>query len=171
MSARFYTDSKGRTQYVLRQADPMSCGLACVAMTEQMYKQMCLIDPEGRARELSQKYPGKWTHDHGSNLENLSQVLNAEEVKAYRAVDVGPGAVANYLRYYAKERTPVIVRIVWEDAPGSHNAVCKQVDPDGTAIFLDPGYGLVEIPLATLPVYQPRRGVGRLSGKILVTYR
>jgi len=170
MPAKFYTDSKGKSQYILTQEYATSCGPASVAMTEDSYKQMCMIDPEGRARQLSQKYPGKWTIGGGTaDMENLTDVLNAEEVKSYRAYNVGAGAIYKYLAYYAKELTPVIVRIQW--TKGGHFVVCKQVYPDGTAIFLDPWYGLVEVPAASLPAYTPPGANGQLSGHIVVTRR
>ena len=59
----------------------MSCGPACVAMTEGQYKQMCMIDPEGRARQLSQNYPERFTATGGTGAVNLAYVLNAEGVR------------------------------------------------------------------------------------------
>ena len=64
--AKILSDSKGNSHYVIFQELSMSCGPACVAMAESHYKKMCMIDPEKRARELSQKYEGKWTATGGT---------------------------------------------------------------------------------------------------------
>ena len=170
MPALFATDSKGNQQYILKQEFNTSCGPASVAMAEDAYKQKCMLDPEGRARQLSQKYPGKWTITGGtSDMENLTDVLNAEEVKSYRATFVGPGSVYQYLAAYAKELTPVVVRIQW--TKGGHFVVCKQIYPDGTIVFLDPWYGLVEVAAASLPAYTPPGASGQTSGHLVVTHR
>ena len=144
---------------------------ACVAMVESSYKNQCMIDPEGRARELSQAYPGKWTCAGGTaEMMNLSYVLNAEGVKAYGAVHASPGAVYSYLWAYARESTPVIVNIRWANKSG-HFAVCPYVDPDGTIIFRDPWYGLYEMQQTSLPSYTPSGASGELSGWIVVTHK
>ena len=57
--AKIVSDSKGNSHYIIFQELSMSCGPASVAMTESQYKLMCMVNPEGRARELSQKYDGK----------------------------------------------------------------------------------------------------------------
>jgi hypothetical protein len=167
MVAKFFNDSKGRTHYVLMQEKTMSCGPASVAMVESYYKKMCMIDPEGRARQISQNYPGKFTEAGGTQVDNLSYVLNAEGIKAYAAVKVS--AIFNYLWFYVRERTSVIAHIGWT-AGGGHFSICRIVDPDGTCVFLDPYYGVVEVARANLPTYSPQGSSGQLSGWIVVTY-
>jgi Papain-like cysteine protease AvrRpt2 len=83
--AKVVGDSKGDSHYIIFQSLNMSCGPACVAMVESQYKLSCMIDPEKRARDLSQKYPQKWTASDGVYPANLSYVMNAEGVKAYAA--------------------------------------------------------------------------------------
>jgi hypothetical protein len=169
MTARFFTDSKKRSHYILMQELAQSCGPACVAMVEDSYKQACMVDGEGRARQLSQKYPGKWTATGGTaDMENLTDVLNAEGVKAYRATWVGT-SLYSYLAYYAKEKTPVIVHVRWGPNSG-HFIVCPFVDADGTIPFHDPWYGLVETQGASLPAYAPTGASGTLSGWIVVPH-
>ena len=82
MSAVFKYDSKGRAHYLLKQELPKSCGPACVAMVEGFYKLKCMVNPEERARQLSQKFSGNFTKEEGATLENLHEVLSAEGVKA-----------------------------------------------------------------------------------------
>lgn len=169
MPAEFYRDSKGNLQYVLKQEHATTCGPASVAMVESAYKRMCMIDPEIRARQISQKYPGAWQPATGTQVTNLPYVLNEEGVKAYGAVDAKPSGVWSYISYYARELTPVIVHISWTPS-GGHFAVCKQIYPDGTVIFLDPWYGLVEVRSNNLPSYNPPGATGQLSGWIVVTH-
>ena len=68
MSARFANDSRGNSHYLLHQEMTMSCGPASVAMVESQYKQACMIDPESRARQLSQNYPDRFTQAGGTGL-------------------------------------------------------------------------------------------------------
>lgn len=171
MGAQYFRDSRGRYHYVLMQEFTTSCGPACVAMVEGLYFQICRENGEGRARELSQNYPGRWTLAGGTDaMMNLSYVLNAEGIRAYGATNVTPEGVWNYLRFYAKESTPVIVRVGWSGG-GGHFVVCPFVDPDGRAFFRDPWYGLHEVARSDMPNYSPSGASGQLSGHVVVTYR
>lgn len=172
MGAAFYTDSRGRLHYVLTQEYTTSCGPACVAMAEGAYRMQCMVDGEGRARQLSQRYPGRWTAAGGTEaMMNLSYVLNAEGVRTYGATNVTPGGLYSYLSFYAQERTPAIVRVGWS-GHGGHFVVVPYVDPDGRVFFHDPWYGFHECNASDLPAYNPRPDVsGQLSGHIVVTYR
>jgi len=147
----------------------MSCGPASVAMTESQYKLQCMVNPEGRARELSQKYEGKWTAEGGTMAGNLSYVLNAEGVKTYAVTYSPPEKLWDYFNYYVKDRTPMICHIAWTS--GGHFVVCRRVYADGTMVFLDPWYGLVEVKYSDLPKYSPPGASGKLSGWLNVTYR
>lgn len=111
MSARWVTDSRGRSHYLLHQELAQSCGPACVAMAEQIYKQACLIDPEGRARQISQLYPGSFDPKNGTLATNLAYVLNHIGVPAYRSEGVAGTRIFDYFWYYCGERTPIIAHI------------------------------------------------------------
>ncbi len=173
MSLQFRRDSKGNLQWMLHQNFDDSCGPTSTAMTESYYKLGYLrADIEAREEAMSKKFPGGWVHGKGTaDMENLADILYAEKVKVYRSTFVHPGAVASYLRFYAGSRSPVIVRIAWNNG-GGHFVVCRQIYPDGTAIFLDPWYLLVESKLSHLPNYTASDGSkGMTSGHIVVTYR
>lgn len=163
------SDSKGASHYVILQELQMSCGLACVAMAESHYKKMCMIDPEKRARELSQKYEGKWTAEGGTYAGNLSYVLNAEGVKCYAATDIPDDQFFNYLSHYVKDNAPTIVHIKW--SKGGHFTLCRKIYSDGTIVFLDPWYGVVEVNKKNLMTYNPTGASGQLSGLMNITYR
>jgi hypothetical protein len=176
--ANFYSDSHGERWGVMIQEKHMSCGPASVAMTEVYYKSGIVADLEARVRKLSQKYPGRFTEEQGTNVKNLVEVLRDEGIKCYDALYAQPAAVWSYLYKYANDDTPVIVHIAWKT--GGHFAVCAYVyKKDWRCIFLDPWYGLVELAGSQLPKYvvgdptgtfEPV-AKGELSGWIIVTKR
>jgi hypothetical protein len=148
----------------------MSCGPACVAMAESAYKLQCMIDPEARARQLSQNYPGKFTETGGTGAGNLAYVLNAEGVPAYAGTGVGPSKIFDYCWYYIGERTKIIAHISWSGG-GGHFTLLQQIDSDHRLIFLDPWYDVVEVPRASLPNYNAAGASGTLSGWLTITHR
>ena len=167
--AKTVSDSKGNSHYMMFQELKMSCGPACVAMTESHYKLKCMVNPEKRARELSQKYPGNFTVKGGTNAANLTSVLNAEGVNTYKCVDIPDPKIYSYLKHYVTDRTPTIAHIAW--SKGGHFAVVRRVYDDGTIIFLDPWYGIVEVKKKKLPSYNPVGASGRVSGWLNITFR
>jgi hypothetical protein len=176
--ANFYRDSHGASWGVMMQEKHMSCGPASAAMTEVYYKSGIVANLEARIRQLSQKYPGRFTEEMGTNADNLAEVLRDEGIKCYDALAAQPAAVWSYLYRYANDDTPVIVHIAWER--GGHFAVCVYVyKKDQHCIFLDPWYGLVELAGSSLPDYivgDPTGtfapvAKGKLSGWIIVTKR
>lgn len=146
----------------------MSCGPACVAMAESQYKQACMIDPEGRARQLSQQYPERFTATGGTGAANLAYVLNAEGVPTYASTPVGPSKLFDYFWYYIDDRTPIIAHISWASG-GGHFKLPRQIDADHRMIFLDPWYDVVEVPRSSLPNYGI--GGGTLSGWLTIPHR
>lgn len=178
--ANFYRDSHGESWGVMMQEKNQSCGPASVAMTEVYYKSSVTANLETRVRQLSQKYPGKFTEDGGTNMDNLVYVLRDQGIKCYDVTGAQPAAkVWNYLYAYAKDNTPVIVHISWTPG-GGHFAVCVHVyKSDLKCIILDPWYGLVEVYGPDLPKYVvgdptgnfPPVAKGNLSGAIIVTKR
>lgn len=178
MSDLFFSDSKGRYHQVCIQLYESSCGPACVAMIERVYKHLNRSD-ESRARQISQKYPGNWTIPGGSYyISNLSSVLNAEGIKAYKAKDVTYPNVYSYLKYYASFSTPVIAQVVWY-AGGAHFVMCAIRDPDDKFVFYDPFYGIVEQSGSYFPYYYASGGkatpstsaLGYFNGWLAITYR
>lgn len=171
MSAVWGIDSKGRSHYLLRQEKKMSCGPACVAMAEQMYKMACMIDPEGRARNISQKYAGSFDEKNGTNASNLAYVLNHIGVQAYKSEGVGGSKIFDYFWHYISERTPIIAHIAWAGG-GGHFTLLKEIDKTThRMLFLDPSYDVVEVDRNKLPNYSSGGAVGTLSGWMTITYR
>jgi len=170
MVAKFVGDSRGRTHYLLHQEMDQSCGPACVAMAESFYKQACMVDPEARARQLSQNYPGKFTATGGTLATNLAYILNAEGIPTYASTAVGPDNLFAYFWQYLGERTKIIAHIAWSGG-GGHFTLLKQIDSDHRMVFLDPWYDVVEVPRASLPIYNVPGGSGKLSGWLTITHR
>ncbi len=171
MPAEWVKDSKGQYHYILKQEHPMSCAWACVAMVESLYKSKLMIGTEGKARKLSQEYPGNWTPTGGATMSNVSSVLIAEGIKAYPPVNAQPWGVWNYLWAYARPKTPAIVGIQWGNNT-HHMVVCAHVYLDQSVIFYDPMYGVVEEKGFTLPSFVPQLGEsGTADGWVIITYR
>lgn len=168
-TARILQDSKGNGHYVIFQELGQSCGPACVAMVESHYKLQCMVNPEGRARQLSQNYEGRWTATGGTGAGNLSYVLNAEGVPTYAATGVATNRLWDYFNTYVGDRTPLIAHISWTSS--GHFTVCRKIYPDGTIVFLDPWYGIVEVQYANIPAYSPTGATGALSGWLNITHR
>src|SRR5262245_3824490 len=145
-------DSKDRWHQVCMQSYPTSCGPACVAMAERIYKHLNQSD-ETRARQRSGKYPGGWSITSGGSFPtNLSSVLNSEGVKTYAANNVTYQNVYSYLKYYASFSTPVLTTVRWY-AGGGHVVLCPIYDSDDSFTFYDPFYGLVEVKGSNFPYY------------------
>lgn len=154
----------------------MSCGPASVAMTEVYYTSRIRADLELRMRELSQKYPGKFTEIGGTGMGNLVNILREEGIKTYDLIYAKD--IWAYIYAYAKDNTPLILHVQW--ANGAHFIVCPCVyKADQKVIFLDPWYGLVELAGSSLPDYvggDPTGtfgpvAKGKLSGWIIITKR
>ncbi|HLA95306.1 MAG TPA: papain-like cysteine protease family protein [Pyrinomonadaceae bacterium] len=173
MSARWATDSTGKAHYLLHQEMDNSCGPACVAMVEETYKQACLIDPEGRARQISQDFPGRFQADTGTTAGNLAYVLNAIGVPCYASEFVPQARMFDYFWQYVSDRTPVIAKILWAGGGGRHFSVLKEINrTTHKMIFLDPWYDVVEINRADLPRYSAGGGAnGTLEGWLTIPHR
>jgi hypothetical protein len=179
MAARFVKDSLGRTHYLLHQEMAMSCGPACVAMTEEAFKKKCFVNAEGRIRQISQRYPGKFSAGGGTTIENLATVLRAEGVPTYKPVQVKKDKLLSYFHAYVSPRTPIITQILWLQPETitmmTHFVVLKQIDADKRMNFLDPLNDVVEVPhdqFVHEPLnYQTGSGAkGQLTGWIVVPH-
>lgn len=171
MSARWGTDSKGNTHYLLHQEMSQSCGPACVAMAESFYKMACMVDPESRARQISQKFPGNFTAKGGTRSDNLAYVLNALGVQCYASEGAPSTKIFDYFWHYIGERTKIIAHISWNGG-GGHFTLLKEIDRSThRMLFLDPWYDVVEVDRANLPAYSKNGAVGKLSGWLTITYR
>lgn len=172
MAAVWETDSKGRSHYMLRQELKNSCGPACVAMAEGIYKMQCMIDPEKRAREISKQYPKGFKEEEGTYPSNLAYVLNHIGVRAYKSEGVGGPKIFDYFWHYVGGRTPIIAQIKWSGNKGAHFALLTEIDrATHRMIFYDPWYGLVELDRKDLPNYSKSGASGVLNGWMTITYR
>ena len=179
MAARLVKDSRNRTHSVWHQEMAMSCGPACVAMTEQAYYDRNVENAEVRIRDLSQKYPGHFDARGGTSIENLASVLRAEGIPTYKPVQLKKANLFSYFRHYVHPRTPVICQLLWLQPESvtmaTHFVLLKQVDPDRRMIFLDPMNDVVEVSYDQLLKdnlnYRARGGYnGQLTGWIVVPH-
>jgi len=177
MADLLFKDSRNRQHQVCIQFYETSCGPACVAMAERIYKHLNRSD-EARMRKLSRKYPGGWTVGGGSFPNNVSSVLNAIGVKAYKSTNVTHQNVKAYLEHYVTPSTPAVLGLQWQ-AGGKHFVLCARRDPDDTYLFYDPFYGVVEGKGKQLPWYYAHGGAatphsggtGWFDGWIVLTHK
>ena len=176
MPARYVADSKGRMHYIWHQEMAMSCGPASVAMTEEAYNKKSTDNAEARIREISQKYPGKFTARGGTGIDNLASVLQEEGVRVFKPVHAARETMFAYFWAYVRPRTPIIAQVMWLQPASitmqTHFTVLRQVDHDHRMIFLDPLFDVVEVPRAQLSerfTYKTRSGqVGQLTGWMII---
>lgn len=169
MGDLYLKDSKNRYHQVCIQMYNTSCGPACVAMVERIFKHLSRSD-ETRARDLMYRYPGYWTNGGSSWPWDVSRVLNSEGVPTYQATNVGYAGVYSYLKCYACFRTPVVAGLRWFQG-GGHFTMCAIADADDTFVFYDPWYGIVELKGYQFPYYTAPDGAsGYLDGWLVITH-
>ena len=159
MPAHVVSDSGGTIYYLLTQEYGMSCGPASVAMVNSIYKQICMTDPEGDTRRISQLFPGAYNATSGTMMDNLTRILNTLSIKNGGVTSEASGtALFTNLRNNVTATRPAILHI---DYGGGflHFAVCVKATPT-TVTMLDPWFGLQEIPGPNLPAI----GAGCNSG-------
>jgi Papain-like cysteine protease AvrRpt2 len=168
MGTNFYTDSHGERWGVMMQQKKVSCGLACAAMAEVYMKSQVKANMEATFRQISQKFPENFKEDRGASMDNITNVLRDRGIHCYDNHDYGAGGVWPYLYHYAKDISPVIVYISWGAGNGAHATLCVHVyKSDQKCIFLDPGYGLVELSGSVLPSYPVTDNTGVEGGGII----
>jgi hypothetical protein len=166
--ANFYNDSHGERWGVMMQQKKVSCGLACAAMAEVYMKSQVAENMEATFRAMSQKFPENFKEDRGASMDNIVNVLRYRGIHCYNNYDYGSGGIWPYLYNYAKDTTPVIVYISWGPGAGAHATLCVYVyKSDQKCIFLDPGYGLVELDGSQLPAYTVRDNTGVSGGGVI----
>jgi hypothetical protein len=124
-----------------------------------LYKHHADGHPYEHARDRSHKLKGGWHrkdhHHRYPTVANLEAVLRSEGVNA-RSIESGAldgSDVPAMIKHFVGPSTPAILQVHWTTG-GQHKVVCRRLDPDGTLIFLDPWYGLVEMPVSRLPKYE-----------------
>lgn len=159
--ARF-KDSKGNSWKVLIQEKLDSCGPAAATMVESL--AFGRPASEKRVRAISGLYPGGWspTESAGTVARNLVAILEGSFGLTATLHHASGAEVERLMRGMQKNR-PAIVRIGWKGG-GGHFVVCPRRYANGSTVFLDPVYGLVEIPKKDLPAYNGHAGeLGKYS--------
>jgi hypothetical protein len=162
-------DSAGVGHIIWRQELNASCGPACCFMVVCMVNRMSMAGGETFMRNLAMKY-GASIFDllvnPGTNGSQLRAILTGNGIKLDPRWKVEGEHWS--LALSASEEKPMILFVQWSDG-GGHWVVCAGSNQYG-AIILDPIYGLSEVPLSTLPAYNPQAkgqsvvGNNRFSG-------
>ncbi|MCP5098552.1 MAG: hypothetical protein GY943_23630 [Chloroflexi bacterium] len=164
----FYSDSHGESWGVLMQQKKQSCGLACAAMAEVYMKSKMQANLQAVYRNLSYYYPENFEEDRGASMDNLVDVLRFRGIHCYDHYEFGAAGVWPYLYTYAKDASPVIAYISWGTGRGAHATLGVYVyKNDHQCIFLDPGYGLVELNAKQLPSYTVKDNTGVRGGGVI----
>ncbi|WP_043341425.1 cysteine peptidase family C39 domain-containing protein [Belnapia moabensis] len=155
------TDSGGVARVLWGQEWGQSCGPACCYMVVCSASQSTGAGGEAFMRSLAVKH-GATLFDMiagaGTYVSQLADILEDNGLKvnsAQYAVGEWKAKIAA-----ASERKPIIFHVQWaaRDAKsqwvgnGGHFVVCVGLSRGG-AVILDPWYGLLEMPLDALPVY------------------
>lgn len=151
-----FKDSKGNSWKVFIQEKTDSCGPAAVAMVESLAFRRPVS--EKRVREISGLYPGGWsaTESAGTVARNLVSIIEGSFGLSAELHHASGAEVERLMRGIHKNR-PAIARIGWKGG-GGHFVVCPRRYSNGSTVFLDPVYGLVEISKADLPAYDGHAG-------------
>jgi hypothetical protein len=145
-------DSKGHTHYVIYQTYGTTCGPACAAMLAYYHAafRQCKPGEEDRIKDLS-----GWKEGEGMGIGDLTAAIKKKLKIPCKLVRVDPkAALFSTLRAHVGPRTPAILYVGHSWQNSAHFTVCRRVDGDGTAVFLDPIYGLVEVDEKRLPLYR-----------------
>jgi len=153
MPAHIVSDSESNIHYLLTQEFDQSCGPACVAMANSIYKQICTEDPEGAARRISQQFTGSYHPDLGTMMSNLVNVMTAMNIRNHgvqreaSGSDLLSGIYAN-----VTETRPAILHVEFNNG-AKHFVLCVRVLSGDRVVVLDPWYGLQEVNGNRLPAY------------------
>ncbi len=158
MPAHTVSDSAGNIHYLLTQEFNMSCGPACVAMANSIYKQLCTNDPEGQTRRISGQFAGGYHPDTGTMMDNLSHILTTLNIRNTGALQAASGAaLLTSLAVNVDETHPAILHVEFNNG-AKHFVLCVRMLTGSRLVILDPWYGLQEVAGNRLPAYGARCG-------------
>jgi len=153
MPAHVVADSASNIYYLLTQEYNMSCGPACVAMANAIYKQICTNDPEGATRRLSQLFEGAYHPDRGTMMDNLVHILTTMNIRNTGVQQEATGAaLLSGLRSKVTDTRPAIIHVEFNNG-AKHFVLCARVLSGDQVVILDPWYGLQEVDGNHLPAY------------------
>lgn len=180
MPAHIVTDSASNIHYLLTQEFNQSCGPACVAMANSIYKQICMNDPEGATRRLSQRFEGAYHPDRGTMMGNLVEIMTAMNIRngGVRQEANGADLLAG-LRSSVTETRPAVLHVEFDNG-AKHFVLCARMLRSESLVILDPWYGLQEVNGSRLPAYgaqcstrdrcsEGQRGPGNFSLWVIYT--
>lgn len=77
-------------------------------------------------------------------------------------------SVCSHLKCYSSFATPVIAPMRWATNAGAHFVVCAVSDSDGTVVFYDPRFGIVEVAGWQFPNCYTSDGSGAFRGFLVI---
>ena len=165
MPYKFFKDSRHKAYEVCLQQDPMSCGIACVAMIENIVKHTRGYN-ESTLQEKSQEMgAGGYQELGGTYLANMALLLRAEGIASPGYNFCNPLAMDGVLGYYLHARKPVILQVTWESG-GRHYVLAVGMSGKDTVVICDPGSGVVEAKLSGFPMYNAKYRHKKSTGMI-----
>ena len=167
MAYKFFRDSRHKSYEVCMQQDPMSCGIACVAMIENIVKHTRGYN-ETTLQEKSQDIGFGGYHELGGTyLGNMAQLLREEGIDCPGYAYCNPVSMDQVLGFYLRAQKPAILQVTWENG-GRHYVLGVGMHGQETVVICDPGSGVVEAKLHMLPRYQTKyqhkKAVGMING-------
>jgi hypothetical protein len=116
-------------------------------MIERERRQASIVGGENRITFLTSLLPKGYVEGKGTQAYTaLKQVLDRIGIPS------GAMRVNNMSAFVANGFFPFIARVGWTNG-GGHFVVAVKVSQGGNLVCLDPWYGLVEPPLASMPSY------------------
>jgi ABC-type bacteriocin/lantibiotic exporter with double-glycine peptidase domain len=167
MPYKTFRDSSHKAYEVCLQQDPMSCGIACIAMIENIVKRTRGYN-ETTLQEKSQELGvgGGYQELGGTYLGNMALLLREEGIPSPGYNFCNPLQMDGVLGYYLRAGKPVILQVTWES--GARHYVLAVGLNKNKVVICDPGSGVVETSLAGFPMYKTKYrhkpAVGMING-------
>ena len=167
MPYKTFKDSSNKAYDVCLQQDPMSCGIACIAMIENIVKHTRGYN-ETTLQEKSHEIGfGGYQELGGTYLGNMALLLRAEGIASPGYGFCNPLSMDGILGYYLRGGKPVILQVTLESG-ARHYVLAVGIHKTDTVIICDPGTGIVEAKLSAFPMYRTKyrhiKTVGMING-------
>jgi hypothetical protein len=162
MPYQFFKDSNGHSHEVLIQGEWDSCGIACVAMVENLVKKTRGYNEYTLQEKSAALGLDGWNLSRGASLNNLARLMNDEGIKNWGYRYMNPEAVWTVMDSHVAKGRPVILTVVWED--GTTHAILAAKARKGKVVIYDPGCGVVETKFDKMPGYTAKYRGKKASG-------
>ncbi len=153
------TDSDGKTHYIDKQDEPMSCALACIGMVWDQTRSQCSVLGESGYKAVSGTFPGSLLASQtgggigsGTDFTNVTTTLATVGVVVRATYGLASPLLPPYNFTWQKNRIgtrhPALVLVGWYRGagaamtrPAGHYVVAPRVTSKGWVVILDPFTG------------------------------